>query len=34
MQAYDKYISGEISDTSLSDEDLARFISSADALNS
>ena len=33
MSAYDQYISGELQDFHVSEEDLARYIQSADALN-
>ena len=33
MAAYDQYISGNLGDISISEDDLARYISSADALN-
>ena len=33
MSAYDHYISGELQDYNLSDEELAKYIKSADALN-
>jgi len=33
MSAYDQYFSGEMQNYHVSEEDLARFISSADALN-
>ena len=33
MAAYDQYISGELQDYHLSDEELAKYIKSADALN-
>ena len=33
MSAYDQYISGELQDYHLSDEELAKYIKSADALN-
>ena len=33
MSAYDQYFSGEMQNYHVSDEDLARFIASADALN-
>ena len=33
MSAYDQYISGELQDFHVSDEDLARYMASADALN-
>ena len=33
MAAYDQYISGELQDFHVSDEDLAKYMASADALN-
>ena len=33
MSAYDQYISGELQDFHVSEEDLARYMASADALN-
>jgi tryptophan synthase beta chain len=33
MSAYDQYLSGELQDFHISDEDLARYMASADALN-
>ena len=33
MSAYDQYISGELQDFHVSDEDLAKYMASADALN-
>ena len=33
MSAYDQYLSGEMQNYHVSDEDLAKFIKSADALN-
>ena len=33
MSAYDQYFSGEMSNYHVSDEDLAKYIKSADALN-
>jgi tryptophan synthase beta chain len=33
MSAYDQYISGELQDFHVSDEELARYMASADALN-
>ena len=33
MSAYDQYISGELQDFHISDEELARYMASADALN-
>ena len=33
MSAYDQYISGELQDFHVSDEELAKYMASADALN-
>ena len=33
MSAYDQYLSGELQDFHVSEEDLARYMASADALN-